>query len=101
MSYQQVDIWAAGVITYILLCGFPPFVSGTNNQEELFEQILRGHYEFHSPYWDDISNAAKELIVNMIQVEQKKRYSAQDVLNHPWVMVSKYFDIIKSIDSSN
>lgn len=86
---SQVDIWATGVITYILLCGFPPFVSPTNNQEELFDQILRGYYEFHSPYWDDISGSARELIVNMIQVDQDKRFSAQEVLDHPWVSVSR------------
>lgn len=83
-----MDIWATGVITYILLCGFPPFVSATNNQEELFDQILRGYYEFHSPYWDDISESARELIVHMIQVDQEKRFSAQEVLDHPWVSVS-------------
>lgn len=86
--FLQVDIWATGVITYILLCGFPPFVSATNNQEELFDQILRGYYEFHSPYWDDISESARELIAHMIQVDQDKRFSAQEVLDHPWVSVS-------------
>lgn len=55
----KVDIWAAGVITYILLCGFPPFRSERNQQEELFEQILRGRLEFPSPYWDNISVSAK------------------------------------------
>ncbi|KAK8747040.1 hypothetical protein OTU49_016954 [Cherax quadricarinatus] len=81
----KVDIWATGVITYILLCGFPPFVSATNNQEELFDQILHGHYEFHSPYWDDISDSARELIVHMIEVDKEKRFSAREVLGHPWV----------------
>lgn len=88
----KVDIWATGVITYILLCGFPPFVSATNNQEELFDQILRGHYEFHSPYWDDISDSARELIVHMIQVDQEKRFSAQEVLDHPWVSDDEALD---------
>ncbi|XP_063883549.1 serine/threonine-protein kinase DCLK1-like isoform X2 [Scylla paramamosain] len=88
----KVDIWATGVITYILLCGFPPFVSATNNQEELFDQILRGSYEFHSPYWDDISDSARELIVQMIQVDQDKRFSAQEVLDHPWVSDDEALD---------
>lgn len=88
----KVDIWATGVITYILLCGFPPFVSATNNQEELFDQILRGYYEFHSPYWDDISESARELIVHMIQVDQEKRFSAQEVLDHPWVSDDEALD---------
>ncbi|RXG58507.1 Serine/threonine-protein kinase DCLK1 [Armadillidium vulgare] len=81
----KVDIWAAGVITYILLCGFPPFVSATNNQEELFDQILHGYYKFHSPYWDDISLPAKELIVKMIKVDTEERFTASQVLNHIWV----------------
>lgn len=55
----KVDIWAAGVIMYILLCGFPPFRSERNQQEELFEQILRGRLDFPSPYWDNISASAK------------------------------------------
>ncbi|KAB7501920.1 Serine/threonine-protein kinase DCLK1 [Armadillidium nasatum] len=84
----KVDIWAAGVITYILLCGFPPFVSATNNQEELFDQILHGYYKFHSPYWDDISLPAKELIVRMIKVDTEERFTASQVLNHIWVAVS-------------
>jgi len=48
-------MWALGVITYILLCGFPPFRSPDRNQTELFEFIKAGHYEFLSPYWDNSS----------------------------------------------
>uniref|UniRef100_A0A9J8BG14 Serine/threonine-protein kinase DCLK2 n=1 Tax=Cyprinus carpio carpio TaxID=630221 RepID=A0A9J8BG14_CYPCA len=55
----KVDIWAAGVITYILLCGFPPFRSEKNLQEDLFDQILVGHLEFPSPFWDNITDSAK------------------------------------------
>lgn len=51
----EVDNWAIGVITYILLCGFPPFRSTKRDQNELFDIILRGEFEFISPYWDDIS----------------------------------------------
>uniref|UniRef100_F7DFX7 non-specific serine/threonine protein kinase n=1 Tax=Monodelphis domestica TaxID=13616 RepID=F7DFX7_MONDO len=51
----EVDLWAAGVILYILLCGFPPFRSQERDQEELFAIIQRGHFDFLSPYWDDIS----------------------------------------------
>ncbi|KAF7700334.1 hypothetical protein HF521_003292 [Silurus meridionalis] len=66
----KVDIWAAGVITYILLCGFPPF---------------RGYLEFPLPYWDNVSESAKELITCMLQVEVEQRYTALQVLDHPWV----------------
>ncbi|CAJ1099330.1 DCLK2 kinase [Octopus vulgaris] len=55
----KVDVWAAGVITYILLCGFPSFVSPSNNQEELFDKILSGDFEFISPFWDEVSSSAK------------------------------------------
>ncbi|KAM3622666.1 uncharacterized protein V6R79_001779 [Siganus canaliculatus] len=81
----KVDIWAAGVITYILLCGFPPFRSESNRQEDLFDQILLGQLDFPSPYWDNITDSAKELIGKMLQVNAEARYTAQDILSHPWV----------------
>uniref|UniRef100_A0A3P9MLZ8 Serine/threonine-protein kinase DCLK2 n=1 Tax=Oryzias latipes TaxID=8090 RepID=A0A3P9MLZ8_ORYLA len=81
----KVDIWAAGVIAYILLCGFPPFRSENNVQEELFDQILRGKLEFPSPDWDTISLPAKMLISQMLQVNVDARFTAEEVLSHPWV----------------
>ncbi|KAM9142371.1 serine/threonine-protein kinase DCLK2 isoform 1-T1 [Pangshura tecta] len=81
----KVDIWAAGVITYILLCGFPPFRSENNLQEDLFDQILIGKLEFPSPYWDNITDSAKELISLMLQVNEEARYTAAQILDHPWV----------------
>ncbi|CAL9699979.1 unnamed protein product [Knipowitschia caucasica] len=81
----KVDVWAAGVITYILLCGFPPFRSESGQQEELFEQILQGRLDFPTPYWDHISHSAKELIGQMLLVNSEARFSAVDVLSHPWV----------------
>ncbi|RWS25425.1 serine/threonine-protein kinase DCLK1-like protein [Leptotrombidium deliense] len=56
-----------------------------NDQDELFDQILRGNFEFTSPYWDQNSNSAKQLIINMLQVDPDKRYSAIQVKQHPWV----------------
>ncbi|XP_062349058.1 serine/threonine-protein kinase DCLK2 isoform X3 [Cinclus cinclus] len=81
----KVDIWAAGVITYILLCGFPPFRSENNLQEDLFDQILVGKLEFPSPYWDNITDSAKELISLMLHVNAEARYTAAQILSHPWV----------------
>ncbi|ESO93820.1 hypothetical protein LOTGIDRAFT_228585 [Lottia gigantea] len=81
----KIDIWSAGVITYILLCGFPPFVSKNDIQEELFDQILEGKFEFIQPYWDDVSDSAKELISNMLVIDPEHRYTAEQVLQHPWV----------------
>ncbi|XP_067419096.1 serine/threonine-protein kinase DCLK1 isoform X2 [Emydura macquarii macquarii] len=81
----KVDIWAAGVITYILLCGFPPFRGCGDDQEVLFDQILMGQVDFPSPYWDNVSDSAKELITMMLQVDVDQRFSALQVLEHPWV----------------
>ncbi|XDV46617.1 hypothetical protein PO909_014488 [Leuciscus waleckii] len=88
----KVDIWAAGVISYILLCGFPPFRSERNQQEELFQQILLGRLEFPSPYWDNISASAKDLIGKMLQVNVGARYTADEVLEHPWVQDDAVMD---------
>uniref|UniRef100_A0A8D2J6N1 Serine/threonine-protein kinase DCLK2 n=1 Tax=Varanus komodoensis TaxID=61221 RepID=A0A8D2J6N1_VARKO len=93
----KVDIWAAGVITYILLCGFPPFRSENNVQEDLFDQILVGKLEFPSPYWDNITDSAKELISLMLQVNVEARYTAAQILNHPWVSVTVKYAAKKDI----
>uniref|UniRef100_A0A8C7L132 Serine/threonine-protein kinase DCLK2 n=1 Tax=Oncorhynchus kisutch TaxID=8019 RepID=A0A8C7L132_ONCKI len=81
----KVDIWAAGVINYILLCGFPPFRGSSDDQEVLFDQILMGQLEFPLPYWDNVSETAKELIRSMLEVEVDQRYTAEQVLDHPWI----------------
>ena len=67
--------------TTVLLFFFPR----TNNQEELFDQILSGLFEFNSPDWDEISYQAKELISWMLQVDPLQRYSAYEILQHPWI----------------
>ncbi|XP_047626118.1 serine/threonine-protein kinase DCLK3 [Phacochoerus africanus] len=81
----EVDMWAAGVILYILLCGFPPFRSPERDQDELFHIIQLGHFEFLAPYWDNISDAAKDLVSRLLVVDPKKRYTAHQVLQHPWI----------------
>lgn len=63
-------------------------MSANNNQEELFDRILCGQYEFTSPYWDPISDSAKDLIAHMLQVQPELRFSAEDVLDHHWLAVS-------------
>lgn len=77
------------MILYILLCGFPPFVSQDNDQEKLFDCILSGQYDFPEEYWQDISVGAKELIGNMLQLAPELRFSAEDVLDHPWLRVAQ------------
>jgi len=81
----DVDNWAVGVIAYILLCGFPPFRSLERNQDELFDTIQRGEFEFLSPYWDTITDNAKDLIDSLIEVSIPKRMHAKDILKHNFV----------------
>ncbi|XP_031618711.1 serine/threonine-protein kinase GL21140 isoform X1 [Contarinia nasturtii] len=82
----KIDVWAAGIILYILLCGFPPFVSPDNEQEPLFDAILSGVYEFPEPYWNDIGQEVRDCIANMLQLDPDLRFSSEDVLDHPWTL---------------
>ena len=79
----QVDMWSLGVIAYILLCGFPPFYD--DNNQALFKSIKRGQYEYPSPFWDDVSDIARDLIDKLLVLDPEKRYTAQQVLDHPFL----------------
>lgn len=80
---KAVDCWSIGVISYILLCGYPPFYD--ENDSKLFEQILKAEYEFDSPYWDDISDSAKDFIVHLMEKDSNTRYTCDQALQHPWI----------------
>ncbi|CAH8437970.1 unnamed protein product [Heterobilharzia americana] len=81
----EVDMWALGIITYIMLCGFAPFRSPDKRQSKLFESIKRGRFVFLSPYWDNISSYAKDLISALLVISPKSRLTARETLSHPWV----------------
>lgn len=80
---KEVDYWSVGVILYILLCGFPPFYE--ENNSKLFEMIKTCNYDFPSPFWDDVSETAKNLIRSILVVDPAKRLTAEQILAHPWV----------------
>ncbi|KAH8272160.1 hypothetical protein KR018_004494 [Drosophila ironensis] len=82
----KIDVWAAGIILYILLCGFPPFVAPDNQQEPLFDAIIHGVYEFPDPYWSDIGDSVRDLIANMLQSDPDVRFTSEDILDHYWTM---------------
>ncbi|SCU81998.1 LADA_0C02366g1_1 [Lachancea dasiensis] len=79
----KVDLWSAGVLLYVCLCGFPPF-SEQLSPPSMKEQILRGKLAFYSPYWDDIDDSCLHLISNLLVVNPATRFDVGQTINHPW-----------------
>jgi serine/threonine protein kinase len=80
---KSVDMWALGCVLYTLLCGFPPFYD--ESIEVLTEKVAKGQYTFLSPWWDEISQSAKDLISHLLCVDPEKRYTIREFLAHPWI----------------
>lgn len=80
---KSVDMWAMGCVLYTLLCGFPPFYD--ESIQVLTEKVARGQYTFLSPWWDDISKSAQDLVSHLLTVDPEKRYTIEEFLQHPWI----------------
>jgi calcium/calmodulin-dependent protein kinase I len=80
---MQADMWSLGVIVYILLGGYPPFIE--QNQRELFRKIRKGQYEFHEEYWGQVSSDAKNLISSLLTVSSTDRMNSDQALGNKWI----------------
>jgi len=76
------DLWSAGVILYILLCGYPPFFG--NDDQEILRCVQRAKLDFEEEEWELVSDEAKDLIRKLI-AKPEVRYSGEEALNHPWI----------------
>jgi serine/threonine protein kinase len=74
----RADMWSLGVIVYILLGGYPPFIE--QNQRELFRKIRKADYKFHDEYWSQVSTEAKEMIRSLLTVKPSVRKTADEIL---------------------
>lgn len=110
---KRCDIWSLGVITYIMICGHPPFVGECSKdcgwdfgeacqtcQDMLFASIKRGEYSFPEETWKGVSNEAKDLISHLLVRDRMLRYSAHEILAHPWISMSTSDTSVKSSVSS-
>jgi len=82
---KEIDMWSAGVIMYILLCGYPPFIG--ENEVELFERIIECDFGFDERYWGHISKEAKDLIMNLLVRDADRRFTADQALGHAWFSI--------------
>lgn len=81
---KSCDIWSIGVITYILLCGYPPFYGDSDNQ--IFDSVRAGKFDFPSPEWDSISVAAKDFICCLLKKDPSQRLTAKQAMQHKWIL---------------
>jgi len=90
---KEVDMWSVGVITYILLCGFPPFYN--ENIPLLFEAIIKAEFDYPAEYWDEISDTCLEFIDRLLVVDPKARMTASEALNHRWLKIAPATPLLK------
>lgn len=95
---ERADMWSVGVILYILLGGYPPFIEST--QRDLFRKIRKGEYEFHEEYWGTVSSEAKNLISSLLTVSCAERLTASDALENAWICGDDAILTAKNLNSN-
>jgi calcium-dependent protein kinase len=93
---EKCDLWSCGVIMYIMLCGVPPFQG--ENDDEIYQKIKKNDVKFEEEIWDRISDKAKDLIKRFLTKNIKKRISAKEALEHPWIKDMKKINKISKED---
>ena len=95
---KPVDMWAVGVITYVLLCGYTPFWGGeANSNTVLYQAIVSGKYEFEPEWWDLVSSEAKDFISKLLMVNPDKRMTAKEARQHPWMSTRNAVDLLPNV----
>eukprot|EP01082_Thalassiosira_pseudonana_P012658 g11469.t1 g11469 contig5:935359-936664(-) len=92
---KSCDIWSIGVVSYIIICGYPPFNGGED--PEIFKNILEGSFTFPKQGWEGVSDEAKDLIKCLLHTDIRKRFTAQEALMHPWIKHSCIFNKKKEL----
>ncbi|KAK4147709.1 kinase-like domain-containing protein [Dichotomopilus funicola] len=80
---KPVDLWSLGIITYTLLCGYPPFRS--ESLQDLIDECSACRVVFHERYWKDVSQDAKEFILGLLRAKPEERWTSEQALAHPWL----------------
>jgi len=94
-----VDLWSIGVITYVLLCGFPPFYG--EDQAQLFKAILEADYVFEKEYWGEISDNAKDFIKKLLVVNPAERMNCDQALKHIWLTSAANTSVLENVKKFN
>ena len=84
LNYDETcDMWSVGVITFIVLVGYPPFYE--DKEEDLFQKIIAGEYEFHAEFWESVSDEGRDFVARCMTVDVEKRITCEDAMHHPWL----------------
>lgn len=94
---KAIDLWSLGIITYIMICGYSPF-SG-DSLEDYIKDVFNKQLVFPSPEWDSISDESKDLIKQLLMINQVYRISAKNALEHPWIKFRKQVSLTKLPDT--